>query len=155
DTGTGTLRTGLGNQSVALEAVGGGHAAFTTAAGAKLYDAATDTVVPIGSGVPASKIAVSATTIAMLASEGALGVDGNKDGDQNDNVLVVASVADPGATPKIVPIAGDDIGVTDLCHDGPNDGSACSSAGDCPEGACRGIVVVASNEFSYKNNGEN
>jgi hypothetical protein len=29
------------------------------------------------------------------------------------------------------------------------------ACGDCPAGECRGIVVVASNEFAYKNNGEN
>src|SRR5579862_5706923 len=156
DAVAGALVAGLdGSLDTPLAAVGGGRAVFTTAGGARLYDPATDTVSIIGGGLFPSKIAVSNTLIAMLVSEASLGVDANRDGDTNDNALVVASPTNPGAPAKIVGIGADDVAVTDLCLGGTNGGLPCATDGDCGGGTCRGIAVVTANEDAYKDSGEN
>jgi len=152
DSTTGSLRGGL-EAFAALGVVANGRAAYreTGTGQVFLYDAASDSVTAVGGGggLVASRVSLSSTLLVAQVNEGFLGVDGNKDGDKVDDVMVTVDPTQPGASPVIVKTQVSDIGATDICAGGTNPGDACRTSADCSGGTCAGVAVALTDEAGF------
>ena len=109
-----------------------------------VYDAVADTLAtPAAAGLPANRVGMSSTLIALGIPEASLGVDVNGDGHMADDVLSLLDPADPTAAPTPTEsVMRGPVTVTDVCRGGTTPGTPCRSDADCPNGLCRAFAVT-------------